>query len=160
MNFKLLSLSSKSNKGRQGVFQNEFRYAYDVSSLEDFAIMHISDYSAIFGVDRNKASGWRKRMSIVKITYCDEKQHRHSIYKKFRPSYCDALKGNVAVSTHALLFLKDDDINLPGHSVSVEQSCGVLYFFNHTNEVILSSFILGFVSLLLGLISIIISWIG
>lgn len=159
MKFKLLSLSSKSNKGKQGVFQNEFRYAYDVSSLEDFAIMHISDYSAIFGVDRNKASGWRKRMSIVKITYCDEKQHRHSIYKKFRPSYCDALKGNVAVSTHSLLFLKDDDIDLPGHSVIVERSCGILYFIHHTNEVVLCSFILGCISVLLGIISLFISLI-
>lgn len=156
MNCKLLSISSRSVRGKQGISQNEFSYAHDVSSLEDFAIMHISDYPAIFGVDRNKASCWRKRMSIVKITYCYNKQ-RHSIYKKFRPLYCEELKGNVAITYHSLLFLKDGGSDPLGQYVTVEKGNGILYFLYHTNEVVRSSFILGCISLLLGFISIVLS---
>lgn len=132
-------------------------YQEDVSSFEDVVIAGSKVYEQVFGKQRNSSSKHLKRLSIIKIERTDIDGSKWAIYRKYRPYESEDFTNEIAVSYHSLLFLKDKDGNILGDNVILSKSSGFMYFLHHPNEVVLSSFIIGLISLALGVLSICIS---
>ena len=90
-NYKLLVFNPRTPH-----YKNSAVIGHDVSLFEDTAIMHIDDYEDVFKRKRSTSSFDQKRLSFVKIIYVDEKTNQ-TIYRKFRLTKNEAIKGKVAV---------------------------------------------------------------
>ena len=157
--YKLYRLSSDARRDRPFVDINKHNLVlnYDLCNFEDVAVMHINDYEAIFGHSRNKGRVWEKRLSVVKLTYRDELSKKKSVYRQYRPCYLPEMKGNVAVTVHSLLFLKETEESILGETVSVCRSKRLPFYLNHPNPIVRTSIILGGISILLGITSLLIA---
>ena len=156
-NYKLLVFNPGTPHNKNCPVVNGIWYfGHDVSSFEDTVIMHIDDYERVFGRKRNNTKVEQKRLSVVKITYIDRKVKK-TIYRKFRPTKNEAIRGKVAVSYHSLLFLKEGDDSIVGKTVDVQKSWCLPFYLNHPNEVVHTSFLLAMLSVILSVVSIIIS---
>ena len=156
--YELYRLSSDTKVHRQFVDTDKHSLVlnYDLYTFEDVAIMHLCDYEAIFGHSRNMGNIREKRLSVVKITYRDELSKQKSIYRQYRPSYLPELQGKVAVTVHSVLFLKEGEKPILGRTVVVSRGNRLQFYLNHPNPIVRTSFILGAISVALGIISIII----
>lgn len=152
-------LLRKSDDGKQHISEEKYRfyYDYDVSLLDASAVMSVDDYSRIFQVRPNRAKRHLKRLAVVKISYTDECGKTRTIYRKFRKTRNHNFKKGVAITSHSMLFLKDDDEDLSGKVVSIEKGSICGYYFNHPDEIVHASIILAVVSLTLGFLSILLS---
>ena len=144
--------------GKQRVDKRAHRFYHDVdiSILDGAAIINVEEYSRIFKVKPNRAKERFKRLSVVKITY----DSKHVIYRKFWKTNNKSFNKGVAVTIHSLLFLSNDSGDMLGKKVTVERSSRFNYYWHHPNEIVQCSFLLGLLSIIMGLLSLLITVIA
>lgn len=121
-------------------------------SLEDSVYMSSSSYTMIFNKKRSDDSSSRRRLAVVKITY---PQTHRSIYRKyvFCPDYSGITDNNLALHPSSIRELGDNK-TIVGKDVEVSRGSVFLYFWKHPFHATRISTKLGFLSILLALISI------
>ena len=160
--YTLYAIRPYSTRGKDNkIVENKnffLHYSDDLHPYEASVIMTKNAYKDIFKIDREMACSFRKHLSVVRIRYIDTDGKRHSIYRRYWPyNQKENFEGNLAISAHSLLFLKEGPESILGHKVEVKRSCPFKFYFNHPNDAVRCSFYLGLLSILLALLSIVLA---
>ena len=118
---------------------------------EDCVYMLPKTYEQIFGKQRSESSCYKRRLSVVKITYSAT---HGSIYRKYvyNPRFVGLKETELALNPSSIRELGDND-KIVGDEVTVRPGCAICYYWNHPHHSTRISTKLGIISVVLALSS-------
>lgn len=130
-----------------------------ITEMDDCIVMESSAYAQIFGKPRQRDCDCRKRLAVVKVS-CNGK----SIHRAFRAEPAQGFTNNyVALTSNSIRLLSDRDFDLAGKDkdlvVDISKGSSFLYYWNHPFHATRISMRLGFPSLIIGIVSLILGLI-
>ena len=122
---------------------------------EDCVYMLPKTYKQIFGEKRSVSNCHKRRLSVVKITYSAT---HSSIYRKYvyNPRFSGMKETEIALHPASIRELGDND-KIVGNEVTVRPGCALYYYWRHPLHATRISAKLGFISVVLALISILLT---
>lgn len=131
---------------------------YDYESLRDAAVLYSHNYKAIFGKTKGESNNCKQRLTVIKIQY-DKKR----IYRRFlTDNTIQGIDGNsIGLTPSSISELTNgDNKKVVGRSIEVSKACSFCYYWRHPFHATRISFQLGFPSLVIGMIALIVSIIS
>lgn len=152
-------IPAKDSHDESSAVKNHTLYYFDgIMEHVDCVFMAPLDYKAMHGKYRSNDRVSRRRLAVVKVTYIDGKGRKHSIWRRFES--CSALKESeeVALNYSSLNELLPGRVkDHLGEEVYLSNGSRFMYFWNHPFHATRISARLGWVSLALAIVSIVLS---
>lgn len=128
------------------------------SDFDDAVIMQPAAYKKIFGKKKYARKGIFNH-DIVKITYRGQSVHRRIELGAYKGLTLDICAMTYKTLGELSWYDKDNDVVRPnpGEEVHVSKGCAFKYYMHHPNSATRMSFVMGFVSIVLGVFSLILS---
>ncbi len=156
---ELVKLLPEKNGFKGNIFQDRtlhLKNTFSTSELDEYVVLQPGMYEDIFDKPLKKESKFNKLISVIKISYKDNKTR--SIHRAFRgASAVDFNQNYAALTPSSIRLLCADEDPKSVCEVCLEKGCWLPFFLFHPNRALLSSTWAGVIGITISVISILIS---